>query len=243
MEYIVEKYRMKCRIAELNVDFLNRGKYFERISKDFAADFSCPDIALSAADADIEKEKSLSPFPIKSSVAEATALCRKMGHVMPDYDGFLLHAATFSLEGRGIAFVATSGTGKSTHMMNWKELYGPRLSVINGDKPIVRMVEGKPVVYGTPWRGKEGLGENVSHPLTDLCFIVRSNCNEVKKLDKNFDATRLLGHVVVPAGSKNILKLIDLLESAVENMNLWEIHCRADLEAAEVSSKIILEEK
>ncbi len=236
-------FEMKCNIAGINVDFINRGKYFERISKDYAADFAHPDAVLTASDDEIIYEKKLSPFPIKSSMAEATAMCRKFGYLIPEYDGFLLHAAVFSLCGRGIAFIAASGTGKSTHMLNWKALYGDELSIINGDKPIIRIMDGKPIIFGTPWCGKEGLGENANHPLTDLCFIVRSDENKVIKLDKNFDATRLLGHVVIPTGSENIIKLIDLLEKAAKECNIWEIHCSADLAAAEVSSKIILEEK
>ncbi|MEE0927943.1 MAG: hypothetical protein UIG59_02020 [Acutalibacteraceae bacterium] len=234
---------MKCRIAELNIDFINRGKYLERISKDYAADFSCPDVTLTASDSDIAEEKKQSPFPIKSSMAEVTAMCRKLGHTLPKFNSFLLHAATFSLKGRGIAFVAVSGTGKSTHMLSWKNLFGDELCIINGDKPIIRIEGEKPVIYGTPWCGKEGLGANISHPLTDLCFIVRSDENKVVKLENNFDVTRLLGHVVVPPGSENIIKLLDLITLATENCNLWEIHCDASLAAAQVSSQIILEEK
>lgn len=233
---------MKCRIAELNIEFINRGRYFERIAEKYAADFSSPDITLSASDEDIEKEKSLSPTVVRSGIAESTVFCRKLGHRMPGFDGYILHAATFELEGRGIAFVAKSGTGKSTHMLNWVELFGEKLSIINGDKPVVRLKDGLPYAYGAPWCGKEGLSLNSSTRLTDICFIIRSDENKIVKLDKNDVITRLLEHVVVPSGSGNIIKLLDLIEATVRQCNVWEIYCNARPESAKVSSDTIFEE-
>lgn len=234
---------MKFRAAELNIEILNRGKYIERLAQKYITDFDTADITIAANDADIEEELCRAVTPISKGYAEATAVYRKLGYILPKYDGYILHAATFELRGRGIGFLAKSGTGKSTHMMNWMKLYGDELKIVNGDKPIVRFKEGEPYAYGTPWCGKEGFSENTCTRLTDLCFIVRSDENKVVRLEGADVIKRLLNQIIVPAGSENIIKTLELIDQTVKNCNIWEIHCNTDMSSAEVSSKTIFEVK
>ena len=39
------------------------------------------------------------------------------------------------------AFCAKSGTGKTTHTKLWMQLLGDRMSYINGDKPLIRIID------------------------------------------------------------------------------------------------------
>ncbi len=234
---------MKLRVAELNIEILNRGKYIERLSSKYIKDFLEPDITVSVSDEDITEELGRAVTPVSKAYAEATAVYRKLGHILPQYDGYVLHAATFELKGRGIGFLAKSGTGKSTHMMNWMKLFGDELQVINGDKPIIRIKAGEPYAYGTPWCGKEGFSQDKSTRLTDICFIVRDSENKTVKLEGADVIKRLLNQIIVPSGSENIIKILDLIDQTVKNCNIWEIHCNTDISSAEVSSKTIFEVK
>lgn len=234
---------MKIRIAELNIEILNRFGFMEKIGEKYLAEFSAPDLTLEATTEDIALEKTLALADgLDEGRLEAVAVCRKLGLALPSFDALMLHAATFELDGRGIAFLAKSGTGKSTHMLLWQKLFGDRLQIINGDKPIVRFEDPLPLplAYGTPWCGKEGFSQNRSIPLTDLCFIRRSGKNETKPMDKSEALSLLLEQVVIPHGSENILKVLDLLDGLLGACNLWEIKCNTDLAAAEESSNIIL---
>lgn len=236
MEYTLEKTTMKCRIAELNVEIINRGSHIRRISAGYEADFSHPDILLSASDEDVQREIENGSGPF----AETVAFSRKFGQALPRFDGFMMHAATFTVGDKCIALMAKSGTGKSTHMLLWKQLFGENMEIINGDKPAVKIVDGKPFAYGTPWCGKEGLSVNKGAQLTDLCFIRRSEQNSVAKLPKQDCLKFLLGQVVIPEGSENIIKLMELLDKMLQNCNVWEIFCNTDISAAELSSRTIL---
>jgi hypothetical protein len=231
---------MKLRLAELNVEIINNEKHIEGLAKEYIADFDKADITIVPTKEDIEKELGRTSARISTGYAESNAAYRILGNLLPNFDGFILHAATVEIQGRGICFLGTSGTGKSTHMLGWRKLFGNRLRVINGDKPIVRVKNGKPFVYGTPWCGKEGLNENRSAILTDLCFIVRGDENKVTKANSDDLIKRLMNQIVVPMGSSNILKTFELIDSTLKNCNLWEIQCNTDLSAAEISSKIIL---
>ncbi len=231
---------MKLRVAQLNIEILNRGKYIERLAQKYITDFKTADITLSATDDDIEEEKSRAVNPVSKGYAEATAVYRKLGHILPQYDGYILHAATFELKGRGIGFLAKSGTGKSTHMMNWMKLFGDEMKIVNGDKPIIRFRDGEPYAYGTPWCGKEGFSENTSTRLTDLCFIERSDENKAVKLEDADVIKRLLNQIIVPLGSENIIKTLELIDQTVKKCNIWEICCNTDISSAEASSQTIL---
>ena len=231
---------MNCKIADFKVTIKNRGGLIARLCEKYIDDFSSPDFTVAVSDDDLLNEPT--PSPTKAYL-ESIAACRKLAYMLPAKDAFLLHAATFEIKGRGIAFLAKSGTGKSTHMLLWKELFGEELRVVNGDKPIVRLKDDTPFAYGTPWCGKEGLSENRGIPLTDICFIVRSDKNETVALSPEEAVNRLFSQIIIPSGSENILKITELLDKTIKKCRLWEIRCNTDLDAARISSKKILEVK
>ena len=65
----------------------------------------------------------------------------------------LIHASLVRQEGYGYAFVAKSGTGKSTQVSMWLR-HLPGCDLMNDDNPIIRIIEGQPYIYGSPWSGK-----------------------------------------------------------------------------------------
>lgn len=208
--------------------------------ENYLADFDEADLTVKLTDTDIEREQD-SPLNINKQYAEALAICRKIVAFGEEKGTFLLHAAVFEVEGRGIALIADSGTGKSTHMLLWKKLLGDKLTIINGDKPIVRIFDSVPYAYGTPWCGKEGLTSTKKVALTDLCFIKRSDENRTVKIEKGDAAKRLWTHVMLATGSKSLLRMAEMLDMTVKNCNAWEIYCNTDISAAEESYKAIFQ--
>ena len=67
-----------------------------------------------------------------------------------DYDTMLVHASVISWADGGYMFLGKSGTGKSTHSRLWLENI-PETSLLNDDNPVIRMVDSKAYVYGSPW--------------------------------------------------------------------------------------------
>ncbi len=232
---------MKIRIAELNIDVASRGRYIEKLSEKYITDFDTADININVSKEDVEAELNATEYQFSAEYCEATAVYRKIGYRLPEFDAFIFHAATFRYKDRGIALVATSGTGKSSHMQNWMKIYGDEVEVINGDKPVVRIKNGAPFAYGTPWCGKENLSKNDLVKLTDICFIVRGKENKTRLLCGEEITSRILNQVVIPRGSKNIIKTLDLIDQMLKSCRIWEIKCTADVSSAEVSSKAILE--
>ena len=88
---------------------------------------------------------------------ETLALLRKVAEVLPEKDGFLMHGAVIQWKDKAYMFTAPSGTGKTTHIRLWRKYLGQGVSIINGDKPFIRIVDDCVRIYGTPWAGKEAI--------------------------------------------------------------------------------------
>ena len=140
-------------------------------------------------------------------------------------------------------FYGPSGTGKTTHMMHYKDLFGDSVTIINGDKPIIRLVDSELFVYGTPWCGKEGMNTNTKARLTDLCFINRSEENYTRPITKSEVASRIFSQIYLPKtklAADNTLKMLDII---LNSCNLWEINCTKEEKAAKVSYESIFKER
>ena len=138
------------QIAGVLVAIENRYAFTEQLCADYIVDASpdeC-DFSVSATAEEIAAENN-DEDAFSPAYCESLALYRKMCTHLLNYDAFLFHAAVVSYAGRGYAFAAKSGTGKSTHVAQWMHALGDRVTVVNGDKPILR------------WRGGEGAGEGV----------------------------------------------------------------------------------
>ena len=71
-----------------------------------------------------------------------------------EYNGMFLHSSTVVVDGRAYSFSAPCKTGKSTHTALWLKLLGDKAFIINDDKAAFRKIDGKHLVFGTPFSGK-----------------------------------------------------------------------------------------
>lgn len=132
------------QIAEVLVAIENRYAFTERLCADYIVNV-LPDecnFLVSATPEEIAAENS-DDDTFSPAYCESLALYRKICTRMLDYNAFLLHAAIVSYAGRGFAFAAKSGTGKSTHVAQWMRALGDDVTVVNGDKSILRWRSGE----------------------------------------------------------------------------------------------------
>lgn len=132
-----------------------------------------PDQTISITENDLKYEQRFI-HTNERAILENAAFCRKVAELAASFDALFMHAAVLSVAGTGIAFVAPSGTGKTTHMLNWLNVLGNRASIVNGDKPLLRSKDGVFYAYPTPWCGKEGFCGDKEVPLKAIAFITRS---------------------------------------------------------------------
>ncbi len=231
------------RIADFNMDI--KGVY-DGISN-ICAPFKCleekADIKITVSPEDIKREREQTEQNYPDSYIETVAASRLIAEILPQKDAFLFHSAVFDVDGIGVAFAARSGTGKTTHLLRWKALLGDRLTVINGDKPFVRFFEGEefPFAYGTPWNGKEHLGNQGKTPLKHICFIERGGENKAEEIEKTEAADMLFAQVYMPKNPQSAAKTLMLIDRLIETCRLWKITCNLEEDAAEIPYKNIFE--
>ena len=220
------------KLADICIGIDNKYLYLEKMcSKYITNDAEC-EFVVSVTDEEIMAEKTDIDFP--PAYLESLAVYRKIAEKMADYDGFLMHGVVLETKDCGVAFLAKSGVGKSTHARFWLEFLGNQAEIINGDKPLVRIKGGVPYAYGTPWAGKEGIEKNKGVILKKICFIKRGSENSCVSLEKNKVMTTLLNQIHFP-NNKFLGKILGTVEKVVESTEFFEIHCIKDISAAEVA--------
>lgn len=166
---------------------------------------------------------------------EFLAVCRKLSAALLMRDGFLMHGAVIEYEGKGYLFTAKSGTGKTTHILLWKKLFGAdKVTVVNGDKPFLRVLDGKVYAYGTPWCGKEHFMTNTRVALAGICFVERSTNNHITRISAEQALPRLFSQVMI-ADSTDLARQLELLDALLTKVPTHLLHCNTDPLAARVA--------
>lgn len=223
-------------VAKLRIGIDNKYQWVQKQCADYIVDDSQVDFTVSVTEDEIARESSVSTRPFSDAYCESVCIYRKICHMLPQYNAFLLHAAVVECDGESYAFVAPSGTGKSTHASLWCKCFGDRARIINGDKPIIRFFDdGKVWVYGTPWCGKEGYNINTSSPLKSVCFINRGEDNYITSFAGSEMVSRLITQVLIPEDVANIIRLTALLDRLVKAVPCYMLTCNMDLSAAIVA--------
>lgn len=223
----------KICLAELNIVIHNNYSFVKDMCKDYIVDDSKTDFEVVATDDEIMAEDDGSGLYI--GYLESLAIYRKIAEKLPEYNAFLMHGVVIDVDSLGIVFTARSGVGKTTHSRLWQELLGNKVTVVNGDKPIIRYKDGNPYAYGTPWAGKEEMHKNTRVLISKVCFIERCEYNECLKLEGAKVFYKLFPQVYRPKTQKNMLATIDMVANLIAVNDFYTIKCNMDLSAAKTA--------
>ena len=235
---------MICNLADFVVEFKNVSPISESFFYKYLSNKK-PEFYFKITDYDIALEslRVNGKYPVENS--ELSSILRKFALWMLDNDSFLLHSALIEVNGEGIAFAAPSGTGKTTHTLLWQRLLGDKMTIVNGDKPIVRFFKDEPypIGYGTPWNGKERLGTNGKTPIKHFCLIERSDINSCEKVAPADVLGLFFKQIYLPKNDSNaVLKTLNLADRFLKSVTVWKIKCNMDISAAEVAYNTIFKE-
>ncbi len=151
----------------------------------------------------------------------------------------LIHASLIRNQGYGYAFIAKSGTGKSTHAALWlNHIKG--CDLINDDNPVIRIIEGHPYIFGSPWSGKTPCYRNVKAKLGAITHIERAQKNEIKKLSLTEAFAALLSSCSTMKWDKCIYDhTCDTIANIIQMTGIYNLRCLPDQEAALVAYQAI----
>lgn len=155
------------------------------------------------------------------------------------YSTLLIHASCVKHGEWAYPFIAKSGTGKSTHSGLWmKHVAGTEL--LNDDNPIIRIIDGKTYIYGSPWSGKTPCYRNVKVSLGAITKIDRAPKNSIERLKPVIAFASMLPVCSSMKWDKTIYNNIcNTITRIVETIPVYTIHCLPDEEAAILCHKTI----
>ena len=171
----------------------------------------------------------------KEPFLERSTIQRKVADQLVSRNVLMLHGSTVSVDSMAYLFTAPCGTGKSTHTRLWRELFGERAVMVNDDKPFLKVTANGVLAYGSPWCGKHGLATNVCIPLKGICLLQRGSQNKIHPATAVDCVDILRQQVHLPEDVVLAQKALELLDSLMEKVTLWELHCNKEVDAAKVS--------
>lgn len=151
----------------------------------------------------------------------------------------LIHASIVSHNHKGFAFIGKSGTGKSTHTDLWlKYIEGTEL--INDDNPVLRVLENKAYIYGSPWSGKTPCYRQKRVPLEAITKIKRATTNSIKRMNPVESFAILLPACASMKWDDNKYNAIcDTITKVIENTPIYELECLPDEKSAIICQRTI----
>lgn len=175
---------------------------------------------------------------------ETLAVYRQLATQLLDLGVLLMHGSVIAVDGEGYLFTAPSGTGKSTHVRLWRELFGERAVMINDDKPLIRVdatfhtphsasdVQHCSLVYGTPWDGKHHLSTNTSVPLRAIIHLHRGDDNHIEPTTPAEMLPTLLQQTFSPDTAVGTIQILSLIDGLSKHVRFYSLHCNMQPDAA-----------
>ena len=219
---------VRLLLAGIPVQFDNRYPDLEHLCRGFETELP-PELTIRVCDEDLEDERGKQTGAFSDGYLETVCCYRKAANALLDRDIFVMHGSVVELDGEGYAFLAPSGVGKTTQTRLWQQHFGERLRVINGDKPLIRMVhDGEAAqfhAYGTPWQGKEGMGCNACAPLKAVFFLKQSRepgavpATHAQKVDL------LFRQLLMPVEPERMMRLLNMADKLVSSVPFYVLSC------------------
>lgn len=170
---------------------------------------------------------------------ERLAMHRKLSEQMLDFNTLLFHGSVIAVDGKAYMFVASSGTGKSTHSRIWRENLSDQheIFMVNDDKPYLKVMDHQVIAFGSPWDGKHRLSRNVGVPLVGVAKLERGTTNFIEPMKREDRMKQLITGAYIPGPVSLRLKAIQLFDAIINQVPCYRLQCNMEPEAAYVSYK------
>lgn len=226
--------QLRIKVADFVFEINNHYRYSEKFVKNYLTDEEADcRIDISHEVLEARKAKLREDYPIH--YVEFLEIYRAICDYVVAHGGMLMHGAVIEYDNNAYMFTAPSGTGKTTHIRQWKKLYGDNVHIINGDKPLMRYIDGEFIVYGTPWCGKEHYNRNTKAPLRGIVLLSRGEENSIERISPDKFNAFLLKQVYMPKSREGIMQSLDFADRLFTAVPLYSLKCNISTDAARVA--------
>lgn len=141
---------------------------------------------------------------------------------------FSLHSSLVRRkEGGAILFTAPSGTGKSTQAALWEQYAGSE--TLNGDRSMIRRVDGVWTAFGSPFAGTSGIYRNESAPVRALVVLRQAPENTIRRLPLAEAFRAIYSESVLPRWHTEAhQQVIRLVTEIVSEVPVYLLACTPD---------------
>ena len=141
---------------------------------------------------------------------------------------FSLHSSLVRrAEGDAILFTAPSGTGKSTQAGLWERFAGAE--TLNGDRSMLRRVDGVWTAFGSPFAGTSGIYRNESAPVRALVVLRQAPENTIRRLSVAEAFRAIYSESVLPRWHTEAHQhVISLVTEIVSEIPVYLLACTPD---------------
>jgi hypothetical protein len=142
--------------------------------------------------------------------------------------GALIHACGVTdFLGNGHLFCGQSGAGKTTMTRLWRN--EPGVTILSDDRIVLRKMENKISMYGTPWHGEAMLASPSRAPLTAVYFLEKGQKNELVAQKTSDSISRLFACSFPPFYNRDALNFtLGFLEEVVKKIPCYELRFKPD---------------
>lgn len=151
-----------------------------------------------------------------------------------------LHSSLIKYQDQAVLFSGPSGIGKSTQAALWEKYR--QAEQINGDRSLIRKVDGKWMAYGSPFSGSSGIFRNDHAKIKTILILQQGSINSIKCIPPSSAFSYLYSQTVVPTWNKSAqIKIVETIQELVENIPIVLFECTPDQEAVEKLDSFIQE--
>ena len=154
-------------------------------------------------------------------------------HMLTALGAISLHSSFITHGGQAVLFSAPSGTGKSTQAALWEQHAGAEQ--INGDRSVIRRVDGVWTAFGFPFAGSSGIYKNKSAPIRAIVVLRQAKDNTIERLGAS-EAFRLLYSetAIQRWNTQGHAAAVDLLIQLCAAVPVYRLCCTPDARAVEL---------
>lgn len=176
---------------------------------------------------------------------EYNLMLNRFCNLLLSYHRCIFHGVAFEFEGRGWILSAPSGTGKSTQYRNWKKLYGDKVRLICGDKPVLEFQpSGDIIVHASPWRGKERWFGSGSAKLAGIIYLEQGKTNSIRRMTPQESVIPFYQQILyLPENTEQLHLAADMLEQLLTHVSLRKLVNLGDDASSILTHDTILSEK
>lgn len=166
--------------------------------------------------------------------AEAYLLMPKVSSYLLQYQCTLIHGVSIARHGYSWLITAPSGTGKTTQLRHWQDLWPDEFELINGDKSLLALHrDGRFWLHPSPWMGKEKDRGTASAPLAGIIVLEQADGNRIRRLTPRDSVLRIYQQFLILGYDPSEVRRTGMLESKLlEGTPIWLMENIGDKESA-----------